>query len=215
MRMASRRRTIVRSVVSRVCVFLLLGAIVNVAVGWGCSVWTPLDHQNIEPDVSFARLVLVQRGYEVDDDEPVWGAHMQGLGLVLSSALVVDGNLVVITRAGWPNASLTGELRLDSDLSDAHALTVIDGIEISERWRSRDLLLVLPFILPLFPIWPGFAINTLFYAAILWLLLAAPFALRRRLRRRRGLCPACGYRVGESPVCTECGKPVTVKERPA
>ncbi len=59
--------------------------------------------------------------------------------------------------------------------------------------------------LPLHPIWPGFAINTLFYAAILWLLLPGPFALRRFLRLRRGLCPKCAYPMGESVVCTECG----------
>jgi len=55
---------------------------------------------------------------------------------------------------------------------------------------------------------PGFAVNTLFYTAILWLFFAAPFALRRRRRITRGLCPACAYPVGGSPVCTECGKPL-------
>jgi hypothetical protein len=62
--------------------------------------------------------------------------------------------------------------------------------------------------LPLRPIWPGFAINTLFYAAILWLLFALPGALRRWRRIKRGLCPACAYPVGASDLCTECGKPV-------
>ncbi len=59
--------------------------------------------------------------------------------------------------------------------------------------------------LPLQPIWPGFAINTLFYAAVLWLLIPGPFALRRFIRVKRGLCPACAYRIGESAVCSECG----------
>ena len=43
---------------------------------------------------------------------------------------------------------------------------------------------------PVRPIWPGFAINTLFYAAILWLLIRGPFALRRFIRVKRGRCPA-------------------------
>jgi hypothetical protein len=60
-------------------------------------------------------------------------------------------------------------------------------------------------LLPFRPLWPGFAINTLFYAAILWLLFAAPFALRRWRRIKRGLCPACAYPVGASDLCTECG----------
>jgi hypothetical protein len=68
--------------------------------------------------------------------------------------------------------------------------------------------------LPIGPLWPGFAINTLFYAAVLWglwLLFAATFALRQWRRVRRGLCPACAYPVGASEVCTECGKAVTPK----
>jgi hypothetical protein len=63
----------------------------------------------------------------------------------------------------------------------------------------------------IFPIWPGFAINTIFYAAILWALFIAPGSVRRMIRRRRGLCPACAYPVGTSPVCTECGKPVHLR----
>ena len=53
------------------------------------------------------------------------------------------------------------------------------------------------------------AINTLFYAAILWLLILGPFALRRLIRQRRGVCPACGYdlRHGEHKACPECGWP--------
>ena len=62
--------------------------------------------------------------------------------------------------------------------------------------------------LPFGVIWPGFAINTIFYAAVVWLLFFAPFKLRRWRRIKRGLCPACAYPVGTNPRCTECGKPV-------
>ena len=75
--------------------------------------------------------------------------------------------------------------------------------------RGR-LAMMLPSVryVPVRPLWPGFAINTLFYAAILWLLFAAPFALRRRRRIKRGLCPKCAYPVGTNARCTECGKPL-------
>ncbi len=63
-----------------------------------------------------------------------------------------------------------------------------------------------PYAIPLYPIWTGFAVNTVFYAAILSLLIAGLFALRGFIRTRRGLCPKCGYPMGESAVCTECGK---------
>ena len=39
-------------------------------------------------------------------------------------------------------------------------------------------------------------------------LIPGPFVLRRFLRVRRGLCPKCAYPMGESSVCTECGKPL-------
>ncbi len=55
---------------------------------------------------------------------------------------------------------------------------------------------------------PGFAINSLFYALILWGLFAAPFALRRRRRIKRSLCVKCAYPMGTNDVCTECGTPV-------
>ncbi len=78
-------------------------------------------------------------------------------------------------------------------------MLVIDSSSKPPAW-PQSLLLA-----PLAPLWPGFAINTLFYAAILWLLIPGPFALRRFLRVRRGLCPKCAYPMGESAVCTECG----------
>ena len=64
-----------------------------------------------------------------------------------------------------------------------------------------------PRVLPLRPLWPGFAVNTLFYAAILWLLTCGPFVLRRVIRHRSGRCVACGYDLGhaEHDTCPECG----------
>ncbi len=77
------------------------------------------------------------------------------------------------------------------------------------NWELHGLIGCLDF-LPSSYAWPGFAINTLFYAVILWMLFAAPFALRRWRRVKRGLCPACGYdlRGSSADVCPECGKPV-------
>ncbi|TDJ58440.1 MAG: hypothetical protein E2O40_01500 [Planctomycetota bacterium] len=56
---------------------------------------------------------------------------------------------------------------------------------------------------------PGLALNTLHTAAVGWLLIYGPLALNRLIRRfiriRRGLCPACAYPRGASDVCSECG----------
>jgi hypothetical protein len=61
--------------------------------------------------------------------------------------------------------------------------------------------------LPCAPLWAGLAINTTFYAAIWWLLLALPRLIRRTLRTRRGLCPSCAYdmRGLANAPCPECG----------
>jgi hypothetical protein len=74
--------------------------------------------------------------------------------------------------------------------------------------------------MPIAPILPGFAINTVFYAAVLWMLFAlgrTPFALRKWRRIRRGQCPKCGYdlRGGatDSTTCPECGGSLLQKSR--
>ncbi|MCC6907002.1 MAG: hypothetical protein IT430_03590 [Phycisphaerales bacterium] len=65
--------------------------------------------------------------------------------------------------------------------------------------------------LPLRPIWPGFAFNTMLYATATWLLFALPTFQRRRWRTARGRCPTCNYdlRATTTGVCPECGAAIT------
>ena len=129
------------------------------------------------------------------------------------------------TSAGWPLLSIVGEvmhpamatrqdIRVSAvpyRMSDETPIvigatgsgvfvprSVIHGIEVGGRY------------LPLRPLWPGFAVNTVFYAVILWGLFAGPFVVRRWRRIRRGLCPKCAYdlrgtRGGAATACPECG----------
>ncbi|MFI4915896.1 MAG: hypothetical protein ACIAS6_05235 [Phycisphaerales bacterium JB060] len=72
------------------------------------------------------------------------------------------------------------------------------------------------FALPLLPLWPGFLINTLFYALLLFSAWRLPGVLRRVVRRRRGRCVGCGYdRGGLDPdaACPECGAHVGHRSR--
>jgi len=59
--------------------------------------------------------------------------------------------------------------------------------------------------LPLQPLFPGFAINTVFYSGGLFALCFGFEQGRRIIRLRRGRCPKCAYPMGQSAVCTECG----------
>lgn len=62
--------------------------------------------------------------------------------------------------------------------------------------------------LPMLPLWPGFAVNTIFYAAIAWSVWWMPRALRRRRWRKREQCVRCGYELkglAAGIACPECG----------
>jgi hypothetical protein len=212
----------------RICVFLLLGAIVNVAVAWGCCMYgyrnsqanAALRHSPTHAELAWWRSVNPPQGVM----EPVEIWPIQAVGFTQfrhrgSGPIITrpNGDRVQITsaaswnEAGLPVPSFRGVWFYIPDAASG-------GTQVETRGAKRvdsDLLKRLfpkrCSYLPYWPIWPGFPINTLFYAVILWGLFAAPFALRRRRRIKRGLCPACAYPVGASDVCTECGKPVAPK----
>jgi hypothetical protein len=52
--------------------------------------------------------------------------------------------------------------------------------------------------------WPGFAINTIFYAAVLWVVLAVPLKVRKWRRIKRGQCASCGYSLRGTPNIEKC-----------
>jgi hypothetical protein len=115
-----------------------------------------------------------------------------------------------IRAGGWPFLGLCGSFTVDWPTSNR---SVIRNSHSAIVLPTQSAYAVFSILLPLRPIWPGFAINTVFYAGLLWLLFAAPFAFRRWRRIKRGLCPKCAYPVGDSPVCTECGAAVSLSLR--
>ncbi len=209
----------------RICLFVLLGAIVNVAVAWGLAAWSSWSGETSTRPLN--------------DDERIWlrangespaGAMIEtrGIGRTLRDCYLADSEWnqdpkssalpgrpfeVIAYATGFPLRGLGCEIWFHSrEWQAAHGRSPrVNG--------PPDFVCVLNAgskYLPLRPIWPGFAINTVFYTAILWLLFAAPFALRRWRRRKRGLCPACGYDLRGRPpnsgsqACPECGKAVTL-----
>ena len=232
---------------TKLVVFLLLGAIVNVAVAWGCvAAFQNFDREVfLDPPISWPRDVPAR-----------WPAPREGmrayamgyryLGTKGSARLAYDGSRRVITPedirsgwnqgqeyergfelymidlyiAGWPcgtlrsemwdEAKFVGEEGSPFDMTlrhDGHAPQTawIRGAAYPETWPGFDGDWKR---IPLLPIWPGFVINTIFYAAILWLLTLGPFTARRMIRRKRGHCIKCGYdlRGTSGAVCPECGK---------
>jgi hypothetical protein len=117
-------------------------------------------------------------------------------------------------EAGWPLRSFGGSQWTWADnpwtakevLHTRNAgVIVLEGrlpavLRMSRHYRRFVLL-------PVRPLWPGLAIDTFFYAAMLGAFWFAGGFIRRRFRRARGRCPACGYDVKGTPTatCPECG----------
>jgi hypothetical protein len=114
---------------------------------------------------------------------------------------------------GWPMRSMEWMGSFDDDLQTRGGKVprfrarVAEGIAIGGK-----ILFVMRYEkrrLPLMPLWPGFAGSTLVYGVFSFAGLTTLAALRRMRRRTRGLCVPCGYPLGESARCSECGTPRT------
>ena len=229
-------------------VFLLAGAVVNVAVAWGCAVWVDVG----SPDWEYgSRYVSRWRHAEEADTASVFAGEQLSVrrwkraGATLISVerdrrdlgsrggrtpeqlyptwvdfKVSDQYTSGLTNfyhrwldgRGWPRLSMWYELEV-RDGTHLQVTGIRGGIQVSLPQRIyRVHPLLHGTALPLLPIWPGFAVNTIFYATTLWLLACGLLAMRRLVRLKRGLCPACGYPMGKSSVCSECGKALPLRK---
>lgn len=203
--MPPRTRTnLVRRIAVRVVVFVLLGAMVNVAVAWVCAIWSPIDFSESAP----MEVQPVPPFWWTD--YPVWFENgflvttfdCSSFGL-RATAVAGDPLHSLILRSGWPLASFEHAVELDPNaVCRPHRAIAVPAF-LSPTDPNKAF--VPTHVLPL-----GFATDTVILGAIVWVLVAIPFALRRRRRTRRGLCARCAYPVGASDVCTECGARVKV-----
>jgi hypothetical protein len=200
--------------VSRLVLVLLLGAIINVAVAVSLAAWVTVSREYIPKDVSAAYWMRYAGSTKAHDSRTRYSEHVLGRGvgyryIVLSAGysspdyspntwFVVGYHHIV--RASMPLLCMETDTPHNHD-KDRWKLTApgridLEVVQLGER------------PLPVRPLWPGFAINTIFYAAILRLPFAALGTLRRRRRIKRGLCPGCGYDLRGSASLTspECGR---------
>jgi len=215
-----------------IILFLLLGAIVNVAVAWWCawgisfpprptptryarSNWGPHTLTFIEYRTLGATRVRVHFWDGMDALQPLPGFGNE-------SWLSSPNSLPQQSPPYWVEdlVSLRGRglngMPLDATGLPFRSMRCYwidwvhhqDGIPLytdAYMWRGTARQSALPLGI----IAPGFVANTLLYAALWWSIFAAPFALRRWRRIKRGLCLKCGYdlhkRPSDSSVCPECG----------
>jgi hypothetical protein len=214
---------------AKIVVFLLLGAIINVAVAWGFAIWGSNEEDwptwvyaaTTDPGFVFlaqhsgpgfsrvtavARRGVVGRPRLKDRGEllPHWARDL----LLPSQG---DRTMFFSDARGWPVLSFRSVLTLDYVYDQSLAIwvrevhEVLEGFPLPRKQRTegvRNLRAI-----PLRPIWPGFAINTIFFAAIFWLVALTPVTARRLMRHKRGHCIKCGYdlRGDLNGGCPECG----------
>ena len=112
---------------------------------------------------------------------------------------------------GWPRKSLYYIPSYVTPSEDSGMTTIWIRTTEDKVWHLPKVFGKLfpstdELILPYGIWWPGFAINTVFYAALLWIPFV-PFVLRRHIRRKHGRCIKCGYDLRDNLAagCPECG----------
>jgi hypothetical protein len=220
-----KRRPRPGKIALKLFVLLLAGAIINVVVAWGCAARADFIVGRIEYG-SFERAneiavrgLMSQCGARraVINSWPKESAPERVRALPSLDQLpnwiesVLDESRFALKpdAFGRPRFALADAfglpwLSLGCSWQDEYVL--LTGVRLDDTGAFYNSETVRAF--PLRPLWPGFAINTIFYAAVLWVLFAVPGAIRKRVRRKRGQCAACGYSLRGTPEidkCPECG----------
>jgi hypothetical protein len=213
-----------RKIITRVVVFLLLGAVVNVAVAaalWFCgerpATGTFQSFDNWETRPATSRDLATWERWKEDawPSAPNGTLHQSKFGMRFRHMIGVTGRFdstdlttvewkerakgrsffsIKSTECGWPLTCVRVDFATEHVGMPPRQNIRLGGWRIGQVWIPNEVAL------------DGFFLNTIFYAAGIYLLLTAIGALLRWRRIRRGLCPACAYPVGASEVCTECGR---------
>lgn len=216
----------------RAVLLLAAGAVINVAIAWGFGLF-PSHHEKRSQAVTTLLRIDPPRATDRDLDD------LRNAGVTLPERLKSPAFYATqfeVATVGFEVREVhlhrdwiqSGPGRWTTDM-EPFAVRIQSGVPMRSMrdWLIKDNVGPVHIVgtrksihgvtiqrgqrhLPLWPIWPGFAINTFFYAALMWGFGSLVGALARRCRLRRGQCGKCGYPIGVSEVCTECGASVKV-----
>jgi len=223
----------------RILLCLILGAITTVAVAWGSiyrsvdfslirshiplkdneqPVWTAADDAlarrspvAFPPDYAIAGRTTSRR-YNAAFEKTwpnVRARELYEMG-IFDDGGTYSGRRMYSIYAGWPSEALLGRQEIhpsgtETDFRLAFSVKkAVDG-------PTGPFQMWIAF--PICPIWPGFVIDLLFYAAIWFGVFFGFTSTKRFIRVRRGRCPRCGYNLRGARVeppaisagCPECG----------
>jgi hypothetical protein len=221
----------------RIFISLLLGAAATWVSAWICTInpatawhqqWTLtgwyFDRDGQRVDVNFAAVQGPGRDdsrFSVGDPaqaERMWTQMRERPNIVFANE--VDSFCkfgLPLFALGYQSYSVqqrsSAQSPLDTRTAFAHLLTVNRATARAWHWpwgapgggNFRLPLLVLPF---------GFAVDTLFWGALVFALLISPRVVRRYRRHLAGLCLECGYNLTGLPTnrCPECGQPFDIRQ---
>ena len=186
---------------------VVTGSLINVLATWALAVGTKsqltdVDYQSIAvwPAADFHPKCKIPDMMSVRSES----SFQTNLTTIGGARNQVQMAQIVASRFGWPARSLQYTEWRETGRDDfKQSLQLPSWVASKLPGGGR---------LPIGPIWLGFAVNTLLYAALgasLWL---APDQLRLWHRRRQGLCIHCSYPVADpAKPCSECGRLPTTR----
>ena len=205
-----------RSILAHLC----FGSLVTAAIAAAAAIWPPFPADPRPISDAFWPIAVSARGWPARPD-----VH------AVSSTLAI--NMEEWSRSSW--YSLSGDIPRDLPDSLQVSVAVgfpfraFAGSYAATGWRplvggpASQLLLIathdaipLPAsftsgpcasipILPVRPLWFGLCLDLACWAIVAGLISACLRHARRRVRRKRGLCPGCGQIVQGGQACPECG----------
>jgi hypothetical protein len=191
-----------------ITLLLLAGSVVNALVALACAAPGGGDRADWHEFVrQWGALYEAEREEDRRRREPTVGAIMESIGGSVTgrelglrvSAVGREPGYLLTVDAGWPAPALRYTATYAAGSRQAGGPQWPDA--------GAGLFAASGGGIPTQPL-AGFAINTLFYTAILALPVSV-FPIRRRLRTRRGRCPKCGYDLAgladAAAPCPECG----------
>jgi len=200
----------------RILFLLILGVVTTVGVAWGLAATSAPRFENwtITGDPSVQQTWTLHVPDDVEQRRFRRGDARSGNDVGVDEIIQYDiGGMhgpfrsLHVLRAGLPARALrchywTRHLDSLDVLGHYEPRSVLfwpSDADHSDKQRVR--------VLPLRPVFPGFLVDTLFYAAMWFGIFFGVAALRRFVRKKRGRCVTCGYDLrGEfDKGCAECG----------
>lgn len=200
----------------RVLLFLLIGAMVNIALAWGCAIHRFRHNDGIvtyQGDSDFAPTPVwpapVPNGWPSPSRSVVFDRTTHTRACATGGEKNDDAFVVWVVQYGWPARSMqTTEYYQPRWAPAIDPAPTVWGRGIELPWHDWTGSGSTYELLPIRPVAAGFALDWAIFALLSATLILGPSAIRRVWRSRRGHCTKCNYDLAgiTTGICPECGK---------